>query len=66
MKHNYANFTNEQLAHAIELMVSPDDLAQADVMVAILKALSFTPEEIAAQLESGEKLDDGPGLVWAV
>ena len=62
----YADFSLEQLAHAIELMVSPADLAQHEVMVAILQALSYTPEEVAEQLASGEKLDDGPGLVWAV
>lgn len=62
----YTDFTPEQLAHAIELMVAPSDLAHPDVMVAILKALSYTPQEVAMQLESGEKLDDGPGLVWAV
>ena len=62
----YENFTTEQLARAIELLVAPEDLSTNEVMVAILKALSYTPEEVSAQLESGEKLDDGPMLVWSV
>ena len=60
----YADFTTEQLARAIELMVSPDDLGQPEVMAAILKSLDYSPEEVAAQLKSGEKLDAGPALVW--
>lgn len=62
---NRITFTPEELAHAIELMVAPEDLAQPEVMIAILKALSYTPEQVAEQLASGEKLDDGPALVWA-
>ena len=62
----YEVFTPEQLARAIELLVSPEDLSTNEVMVAILKSLDFTPEEVAAQLESGEQLNEGPSLVWAV
>lgn len=61
---SFSEFTVEQLARAIELMVSPDDLRQPEVMAAILKSLSYTPEEVSAQLKSGEKLEDGPMLVW--
>ena len=64
MKNSFSQFTPDELAHAIELMVAPEDLMQHDVMVAVLKALSYTPQEVAEQLASGEKLDDGKPVVW--
>jgi len=65
-KKQYTDFSNEELAHAIELLVAPTDLAHREVMVAILKALDFSPEEVAAQLESEEHLNDGPSLLWPI
>lgn len=64
MKTSFGQFDADELARAIELMVAPEDLVQPEVMAAILKELGYTPEEVENQLESGEKLDDGPALVW--
>lgn len=56
---NYEKFTDAELVRAVELMVSPEDLTIRGVAEAILKALSYTPEEIEDQLESGEYLNAG-------
>jgi hypothetical protein len=56
---NYAKFTDAELVRAVELMVSPEDLTIREVAEAILKALSYTPEEIKDQIESGEYLNAG-------
>jgi hypothetical protein len=40
-------------------MVSPEDLTTREVAEAILKTLSYTPEEIEDQLECGEYLNAG-------
>ena len=52
-------FTDEEILRAVELMVSPSDLAIRQVAEAVLKSLSYTPQEIAAQLKSGEHLNAG-------
>lgn len=52
-------FTDEEIVRAIELMVSPEDLTIRGVAEAVLKSLSYSPEEIAAQLKSGEHLNAG-------
>jgi hypothetical protein len=56
---NYAKFTDAELVRAVELMVSPEDLTIREVAEAILKTLSYTPEEIEDQLKSGEFLNAG-------
>lgn len=56
---NYEKFTDAELVRAVELMVSPEDLTIREVAEAILKTLSYTPEEIEDQLESGEYLNAG-------
>ena len=56
---NYAKFTDAELVRAVELMVSPDDLTIREVAEAILKTLSYTPQEIASHQKSGEYLNAG-------
>ena len=64
-KKQYTDFSAEELAHAIELLVAPEDLKHPDVMIAVLQALSYTPEEVAEQLASGEQLDAGPAVLFS-
>ncbi|MPN04701.1 hypothetical protein SDC9_151946 [bioreactor metagenome] len=61
---SYETLSDEQLIRAIELMVTSDDLISRTVMVAILSALEYSPEEVKEQLESGEPLNAGPMLSW--
>ena len=65
MKNNsFSKFSNAELRHAIELMIAPEDLGERQVMIAILKAMDFTEQEVADQLADNEYLHSGPHLVW--
>lgn len=60
----YPDFSEQELSCAIELMATPDDLMSRVVMEAILSSLEYSPEEVAEQLESGERLNDGQMISW--
>lgn len=64
MSYDYEALSEDQLIRAIELMVTPDDLMSRVVMAAILSSLEYSPEEVAEQLESGERLNDGQMISW--
>lgn len=64
MSYDYETLSEDQLIRAIELMVTPDDLMSRVVMAAILSSLEYSPEEVAEQLESGERLNDGQMISW--
>ena len=53
-------FTDTELVRAVELMVSPSDLAIRDAALAVLKAFDYTPSEVREQLASGQYFNDGP------
>ena len=57
--HDYSRFTDDEIIRAVELMVSPEDLTIREVAEAILKALSYTQQEIESHLQSGEYLNEG-------
>ena len=61
---DYDKFSDDELARAIELMVTPAELMSRHVMTAILAAAEYTPQEVEEQFESGEPLNDGPCLSW--
>lgn len=56
---DFSKFSDDEIIRAVELMISPDDLTIRDVAEAILKSLSYTPQEVAEQLKSGERLNAG-------
>jgi hypothetical protein len=58
------SLTDKELARAIELLVSPDQLMSRDVMCGIIGSLGFTPEEVCEQLTENEPLNDGPMIRW--
>lgn len=62
---NFELMTNEDLAHAIELMVPPEELKSRQVMIAILKAADLTAQEVREQIITGEKLFEGPAVSWS-
>lgn len=64
MSYDYETLSEDQLIRAIELMVTPDDLMSRVVMAAILSSLEYSPEEVAEQIESGERLNDGQMISW--
>lgn len=56
---DYSQFTDEELAQAIGLLVRPEWLRERAVMIAILAALDYTPECVKEQLDDGKPLHDG-------
>ena len=61
---DFDSFTNDELARAIELMVTPEELRSRQIMIAILKAADFTAREVKDQIFCGETLFDGPSVSW--
>lgn len=61
---NFELFTDAELARAIELMVSPEELRSRQIMIAILKAADFTAREVKDQIFCGETLFEGPSVSW--
>lgn len=65
MKNNsFSKFSNAELRHAIELMIAPEDLGERQVMIAILRSMDFTAEEVRDQLDENEPLHSDQMLVW--
>ncbi len=60
----FDSLSEKELARAIELLVSPDQLMSREVMSAIIGALGFTPDEVHEQLEENVPLNDGPMIRW--
>lgn len=61
---NFELFSDEELAHAIELMIPPEELRSRSIMIALLKAAEFSAKEVREQICDGEQLFDGPSLSW--
>lgn len=61
---NFENLSDAELARGIELLVSPEELRSRPVMLAILKAADFTPEEVADQIAEGVPVFAGPAVSW--
>ena len=59
---SYSKFTTEELVRAVELLVSPDELCERDVLIAILSALELRPQDVVDQLRQGVPLNAGPVL----
>lgn len=59
---SYEELSVEQLKRGVELMVQPSELCERDVLIAILKALEFKPQDVIYQIKSGEVLHAGPML----
>jgi len=70
----WETLTDAELAKAVELMVSPDDLTIRGAAIALLKEFDLTPEDVRKQLDSGEYFNSGacfydlsstfPRIVW--
>lgn len=58
----FEDLSVEQLKRGVELLVSPDELVERDVLTAILKALEFIPQDVLDQIKTGEPLNAGPML----
>lgn len=58
----FSNLTINELKRGVELLVSPEDLRDRRVLVAILKALEFSPGDVKTQIQLGEALNAGPSL----
>ena len=54
----------KQLARAIELMVSAEDLRDKNVMIAILQACAFDLEDVLSQLSDNEVLHGNTEILW--
>ena len=59
MNMNYDCFSDDELAKAIELMISPSDLTIREVAISMLGTLGYTSADIAEQLSSGEYFNSG-------
>lgn len=59
---DYSKFSDAELLHAVELLVSPDELCERQVLIAILNALEFQPQDVKEQLREGMPLNAGPVL----
>lgn len=65
MKNNATDFGSLSLAElkrGVELLVSPDELTEREVLTAILKALEFEPQDVIDQIKEGVPLNAGPYL----
>jgi len=60
----FDSLSEKELARAIELLVSPDQLMSREVMSAIIASLGFIPEEVHEQLKENMPLNDGPMVRW--
>ena len=58
----FEDLSVDELKRGVELLVSPDELVEREVLTAILKALDFIPQDILDQIKSGEPLNAGPVL----
>jgi hypothetical protein len=58
----FGNLSINELKRGVELLVAPEDLRDRRVLVAILKALEFSPEDVKTQIKLGEQLNAGPAL----
>lgn len=58
----FEDLSVDELKRGVELLVSPDELLERDVLTAILKALEFIPQDVLDQIKSGEPLNAGPVL----
>lgn len=56
------SITDAELVRAVELMVSPSDLAIRGAALAVLKAFGYSPEEVREQLKGGEYFNNGPAF----
>ena len=64
-KETFDTFSDQQLARAIELMISPDDLMSREVMTSILSTFGYSPEEVREQLLGNVPLNDGVPVSWS-
>ena len=63
--HNDAGFDSLTLAElklGFELLVSPEELCEREVLVGIQKALEFEPQDVKYQIKTGVPLNAGPVL----
>ena len=65
IERNFERFTDAELARAIELMITPDDLKSRTLMIAILKAADFSAREVREQIMSNEQLFNGRAVRWS-
>lgn len=52
------DLSDDELVRGLELLITIDDLKHRDVAIKVLEELSFTPEDVKRQIESGEYLND--------
>jgi hypothetical protein len=65
MKSNATDFETlslSELKKGVELLVSPEELTEREVLTAILKALDFEPQDVIDQIKEGVPLNAGPYL----
>ncbi len=60
----WKNLTNEQLAHAIELLIRREWLQERQTMIAILKSQEFNAEDALKQVNANVYFSEGPYLTW--
>lgn len=59
---SFDNLTLEELKRGVELLVSPEELCEREVLIGILKALEFEPQDVKHQIGTGTPLNAGPVL----
>ena len=58
----YDDLSLSELKQGVELLVSPDELCEREVLVSILKALEFEPQDVKDQIKAGVPLNAGAVL----
>ena len=56
---DYTEFSNQDLAKAISLIVRPEQLSDRAVMIAVLRALEISPKDVREAVEFGEPAFEG-------
>ena len=59
---SFDSLSLKELKRGVELLVSPSELCEREVLVSILKALEFEPQDVRSQIKSGAPLNAGPIL----
>ena len=59
---SFESLTDDQLFKGVELLVAPEELSERCVLIAILNALEFRPQDVVDQIEVGTPLNAGTSL----
>ena len=58
----FEDLSMDELKRGVELLVSPCELCERNILTNILKALDFIPQDVLDQIKDGTPLNAGPVL----